>query len=198
MIFDQKNVNNDHKPQPSPMCPPVRVWECLLKTHWAGSSKLTVAAPGYSRDSTSYVDGEFLGVGRSTCCFFYPAVLESIIGHGGYHSLVWKPACVPKIQDKPSAVDDSEGWRSRTSSHAPLGFLGGVYACSLKKYYLRLLTLICATSLRHVFSSLSKHRLDSLKLSLCWFQLLRTVTCKMIASAYRYICIFLDWSVLAL
>lgn len=112
--------------KPSPVSPRVHVWECILTTHWAGASERAPSAPGYSRDSTSYVDREFLRVGGSTHCFFYPAVLESIIRHGGYHSLVWKPACIPEIQDKPSAVDSSEGWRRLTASYAPSGSLGGV------------------------------------------------------------------------
>ncbi len=112
--------------KPSPVSPPVRVLECILTTHWAGASELTASAPGYSWDSTSYVEGEILRVGWSTHCFFYPAVLESIIRHGGHHSLVWKPACIPEIQDKPSAVDSSEGWRRPTALYTPSGTLGGV------------------------------------------------------------------------
>lgn len=134
--------------KPSPVSPPLHVWECILTTHWAGASKLTASAPGYSRDSTSYVDREFLGVGESTHGFFYPAVLESIIRHGGYHSLVWKPACTTKIQDKPSAVDSSEGWR-RCSASYPSGVFWEELVCML--YHLWLLSLIWATSLRPAF-----------------------------------------------
>lgn len=133
--------------EPSPMSPPVCVWECILTTHWAGVSKLTVSAPGYSRDCTSCIDGEFLG--GSTCSFFYPAVLESNIRHSGYHSFVWKPACIPKIQDKLFAVDSFEGWRSHTSLYSPPGLQSvGTLA---QNYHLWLLTLIWATSLRRAF-----------------------------------------------
>lgn len=59
--------------------------------------------------------------------FFYPAVPESIIRHGGHHSSGWKPACTPETQDKPSAVDSSEGWRSPTAPFSPSGLLGEVF-----------------------------------------------------------------------
>ena len=96
--------------------------------------------------------------------FFYPAVPESIIRHGGHHSSGWKPACVPETQDKPSAVDSSEGWRSPTAPFAPSGLLGEVFGHAFSDVISHLFMRL---SPQGMFYSSPKYRLDCSELYFC-------------------------------
>lgn len=152
--------------KPSPMSPPVHVWECILTTHWAGASEFTASAPGYSRACTSSNSQKCSVYVKSTHSFFYPAVLESNIRHSGYHSLVWKPACIHEIQAKLSTVDSSGGWGSPTASYAPSGLLGGVTGHTRSE----ISYLICHLSITIPrFYIFPKYRLDCFKPCSWWF-----------------------------
>lgn len=154
--------------KPSPMSPPVHVWECILTTHRAGASEFAASAPGYSRACASSNSQKCSEYVKSTHSFFYPAVLESIIRHSGYHSLVWKPACMHEIRAKLSTVDSSGGWRSPTATYAPSGLLGGVtgHACSEISCLISHLSITIPR-----FYTFPKYRLDYFKPCLCWFSL---------------------------
>lgn len=54
---------------------------------------------------------------------FLSQCIESIIRHGGDHSVDWRPACPPQTQNKPSAMGGSGGGRSRTVSFSPSSFV---------------------------------------------------------------------------